>query len=128
MGTILIVDDEPNVRQGLQAYLEDEGFTVHTAGSAEEAIEIVERVPEIKLVIMDMRLPHIDGAEGIRRLNHLVPNLQFIVHTGSQAFSPPDDLRAIGVTQEHVFRKPVVDMGTIATAIRKFLKGSLDGG
>lgn len=121
--TILIVDDEANVREGLKAFLEDEGFDVLVAASAEEAIDLVDAGTTVNVVIMDLRLPQLDGTEAIRRIHQIDPELQFLIHTGSQGYTPPDDLRGLGVTDDRVFRKPLLDMGTIADAARRVLKG-----
>ena len=64
---VLIVDDEPMVRDVLTRYLEREGFTVSTAADGEEALSsfATER-PD--LVLLDLMLPRIDGLEVFQRL------------------------------------------------------------
>jgi len=65
--TILIVEDEHAVARGIQYALQQEGYTVAMARSGEEGLEIaVGQAPD--LVILDVRLPGIDGFEVLRRL------------------------------------------------------------
>ncbi len=64
---ILIVDDEVNMRRTLADILTDEGYQVDTAATGEEAIELCEKHhPEI--ILMDVRMPGIDGVETFRRI------------------------------------------------------------
>ncbi|MBF8289044.1 MAG: hypothetical protein HW391_12 [Chloroflexi bacterium] len=65
--TILIVEDEHAVARGIQYALQQEGYTVALARSGEEGLELaVGQAPD--LVILDVRLPGIDGFEVLRRL------------------------------------------------------------
>jgi DNA-binding response OmpR family regulator len=65
--TILIVDDEYAVARGIQYALEQEGYQVSVAGSGEEALSVAsELAPD--LVVLDVRMPGIDGFETLRRL------------------------------------------------------------
>jgi DNA-binding response OmpR family regulator len=65
--TILIVDDEYAVARGLQYALEQEGYQVTIAGSGEEALGVAtDLAPD--LVVLDVRMPGIDGFETLRRL------------------------------------------------------------
>src|SRR2546423_2825306 len=64
---VLVVDDEPIVRDVLSRYLVREGFEVETVGDGREALDAVERFrPD--LVLLDLMLPAIDGLEVFRRL------------------------------------------------------------
>ncbi len=65
--TILIVEDEYAVARGVQYALQQEGYEVTLASSAEEGLTIAqELVPD--LIVLDVRLPGIDGFEALRRL------------------------------------------------------------
>jgi DNA-binding response OmpR family regulator len=65
--TILIVDDEYAVARGIQYALEQEGYQVTVAGSGEEALALAnDLAPD--LVVLDVRMPGIDGFETLRRL------------------------------------------------------------
>ena len=66
-GTILVVDDEPNIAELIELYLSREGYHVVTADSGEAALRAVaEHRP--RLVVLDIGLPDIDGLEVCRRL------------------------------------------------------------
>ena len=115
---ILVVDDEPGVAHTLQAYLEDEGMLVQSAGSAEEALELVRNGLAFDVCIMDMRLPGMDGDAAIRNLHRISPGLKYLIHTGTAGYEVPDDLRGMGVGNGHVFRKPLLDMAPLVVAVR----------
>jgi len=64
---ILIVEDEPNTAEMLQIYFQSQGYAVSTVNGGEKAVELArEIVPD--LVLLDIRLPDIDGYEVCRRL------------------------------------------------------------
>jgi DNA-binding response OmpR family regulator len=65
--TILIVDDEYAVARGIQYALEQEGYQVSVAGSGEEALAVAGALAP-DLIILDVRMPGIDGFETLRRL------------------------------------------------------------
>jgi DNA-binding response OmpR family regulator len=70
--SVLIVDDDRALRKLLRAYLEQESISVLEAGSGEEAIATIGRTAP-SLVLLDVRLPGIDGFEVLRRLEERVP-------------------------------------------------------
>ena len=64
---LLLVDDEPNIIELAQVYLEREGFRIISAGDGKEALELVEK-HRPALVVLDLMLPEIDGLEVCRTL------------------------------------------------------------
>jgi DNA-binding response OmpR family regulator len=80
MASVLIVDDDRALRKLLRAYLEQESMTVLEAGSGEEALALVDRAPPT-LVLLDVRLPGIDGFEVLRRLEANEANVAVILVT-----------------------------------------------
>jgi two-component system, OmpR family, KDP operon response regulator KdpE len=65
--TILVVDDEPQIRRALRTSLEGHGYMVLTAGTGEEAVMgVAEASPD--LMFLDLGLPDLDGMEVIRRV------------------------------------------------------------
>jgi len=75
---ILVVDDEPQVRQVVASYLEGEGFTVRSAGTGTEALaEIARKRPD--LIVLDLMLPEVDGLTVLRRLRSSGDNVPVIV-------------------------------------------------
>jgi two-component system nitrogen regulation response regulator GlnG len=80
LSTILIVDDDPQLRQSFQRLLTDEGHTVQTAATGEQGISMVrDQLPD--LVIMDVRLPGKDGLQTYRTMREIEPKLPVIVMT-----------------------------------------------
>jgi DNA-binding NarL/FixJ family response regulator len=66
-GHLLLVDDEPGLRDAVQAYLEDSGFTVDVAPNAKVGWELLEkRLPD--LVISDIMMPQVDGYQFLQQL------------------------------------------------------------
>src|SRR3989338_9564253 len=78
---ILIVDDEPLIRKSLYEILKIEGFRAHMAQSAEEAMDITEKVP-CDVVITDMKLPKMSGLELLSHVKKNSPDTEVIVITG----------------------------------------------
>jgi DNA-binding NarL/FixJ family response regulator len=66
-GYLLLVDDEPGLRDAVQAYLEDSGFTVEVAPNAKVGWELLEkRLPD--LVISDIMMPQVDGHQFLKQM------------------------------------------------------------
>ncbi len=66
-GQLLLVDDEPGLREAVQAYLEDSGYTVHTASNAKEGWELLQQsLPD--LVISDIMMPQVDGYQFLKQM------------------------------------------------------------
>lgn len=64
---LLLVDDEPGVREAVKEYLQDFGYTVQVASNANEAWQILEKSPP-DLVISDIMMPQVDGYQFLKRL------------------------------------------------------------
>jgi DNA-binding response OmpR family regulator len=65
--SVLVVDDEADIRKALRIVLEAEGYQVLEAGDGLEALQMVHQArPE--LIILDIMMPHMDGLEVLRRL------------------------------------------------------------
>lgn len=64
---LLVVDDEAGIRESLSLILQDEGYQVESAGSAEEALQRA-AIGDLEVVLMDVWLPGMDGLEALSRL------------------------------------------------------------
>ncbi len=81
--TILIVDDEEHVLQTTRAILEDCGYSVVTAADGAEAVEVFrDRVGQFSAVVLDMNMPHMDGAEAFRQMHRIAPGVPVILTSG----------------------------------------------
>ncbi|MGO4885332.1 MAG: sigma-54-dependent transcriptional regulator [Bryobacteraceae bacterium] len=67
---ILIVDDEPDIRQSLSGVLEDEGYQAHAVESGEACLDELSRQP-CELVMLDIWLPGMDGMEALTRIQEM---------------------------------------------------------
>lgn len=117
---VVVIDDEPSIRNSLVEFLEDCQFEVLAADSAEGALELIARVP-IDVALVDIRLPKMDGDSLILQAHLLRPRMRFLIHTGSMAYKLPDELKTVGVAQEHIFLKPQMDLSVFADAICKLM-------
>lgn len=79
--TILIADDEKNIREGLAMDLELEGFDCVLASDGLEAWNIINKQP-IDLVVSDLRMPGITGEELLKRISGSYPMLPVVILTG----------------------------------------------
>ncbi len=118
---ILVVDDESVVCTNVIAFLEDEGFTVISAQSGEEALRILSD-QQVDIGIIDMRLPGIDGNTFILKAHEIQPVMKFLIHTGSTNYSLPSALVELGISSRQVFRKPLMDMNILVEAILQLIK------
>jgi two-component system nitrogen regulation response regulator NtrX len=82
MKTVMIVDDEKNIREALTGVLKDEGYGVAAAGSAEEALKKLdsEKVPDV--ILLDIWLPGMDGTDALKEIKAKFPGLPVIMISG----------------------------------------------
>lgn len=82
-GTVLVADDEPEVRQLVTLLLEHSGFTVLEAKDGREAVEVYEREGHrIDLVLLDLTMPRLSGQEAFHLLLALNPRVKAIFASG----------------------------------------------
>ena len=92
---ILICDDELSIRESLKAYLEN-SYRLSTAKSGQEAIDAVSK-SNVDLVIIDIKMPDINGLEAIRQIKKSKPNQKIIVLTGYETTSIAEETTRLGV-------------------------------
>jgi two-component system NtrC family response regulator len=101
--TILIVDDEPNMRWVLGRALEQAGYAVHSAESGHDAAGLLARVP-IDLVLLDLKLRGEDGLTILRRLRERQPDLVVLILTAYGTV--PTAVEAMQLGAADFLRKP----------------------
>jgi DNA-binding NtrC family response regulator len=79
--TVLIIDDEENIRNGLAANFELEDYEVKTAANGKDGLDLVAK-GDIDLVITDLRMDGISGEEVVKRVTTETPGIPVIVLTG----------------------------------------------
>ncbi|GAB4349502.1 MAG: hypothetical protein Kow0099_32590 [Candidatus Abyssubacteria bacterium] len=93
---VLIVDDEDRFRVTTTASLKRRGFEVKAVGSGLEAIEEISKT-DFDVVILDIKMPYMDGHETMRRLKRLRPDIEVIMLTGYGALDSALAGRSEGV-------------------------------
>ena len=83
---VLVIDDEPVVREAVRRVLEAEGLRVAVAGDGASGLQHA-AVAFCRLVICDLMLPDVSGAEVLRTLHRVRPDLPVVLITG---FATPD--------------------------------------
>jgi two-component system nitrogen regulation response regulator NtrX len=115
--TLLVVDDEKNIRRTLRMVLEEEGYEVQEAESAEAALKVIEAEP-VDLGIFDIRLPGMDGLSLLSRARELWRDLPVIVISGHADTSDVVDAMKRGAND--FFGKPV-DRDRVLVSVRNAL-------
>ena len=115
---ILLVEDDDLVRELLRTFLESAGHTVMEAASAEEALNAVAVGPEdLQLLVTDMNLPRLDGAELARRLGAQWPRLKVLYMSGN----PADHARALSAGAGVAALSKPFSRGTLVAAVHALL-------
>jgi two-component system response regulator (stage 0 sporulation protein F) len=83
LGRILVVDDEAPVREVLSEYFSTEGYAVESAGSGSEALSAV-RGGRVDLVLLDVRMPGLDGVQVLRKIRELGNGVPVIMVTANE--------------------------------------------
>ena len=92
---LLVVDDEPKIREMLQDFLERRGFSVDTAASGEEALQTAEAHPPTA-VLLDICMGGMDGLAALPRLKRLYPHATVIMITGLEEDGAREQAMASG--------------------------------
>ena len=96
--TILLVDDEPMIRDIGRAVLESAGFAVLEAGDGEEAIELfVRHSASIALVVLDLTMPKLSGQDTFRALEEIDPRVRVLFSSGYSSDSLEGTEGALGL-------------------------------
>ncbi|MDD4178866.1 MAG: sigma-54 dependent transcriptional regulator [Candidatus Margulisbacteria bacterium] len=114
---ILIVDDEKGLRDSMQLLLE-ERYDVSVAASGEEALQIVKKEP-IDLVLLDIRLPEIDGIEVLRLIKGIDDTIEVIMVTA--VITVGRAVEAIRLGAYDYITKPF-DIGALTDQVAKLIE------
>jgi sigma-B regulation protein RsbU (phosphoserine phosphatase) len=119
---LLIIDDDPNVRESLASYLLDVGFDVVTTDNAPEAISTLsdssQNFPD--LIITDLRMPDVDGLDFLKKLQVLFPILPVIVISGEGQML--DVVTALRLGAKDYLAKPILDLDVLVQSIQRVLE------
>ncbi|GIV08726.1 MAG: acetoacetate metabolism regulatory protein AtoC [Fimbriimonadales bacterium] len=116
--TILIVDDELNIRRVLERALTREGYQVHTAEGGHQALRVLDETP-CDLMLTDVVMPDMTGLELLKRVRQKYPNLQVILMTAFGTI--PTAVEAMRSGAYDFLTKPL-DMEVLRKVVRHALR------
>jgi len=126
-GTILVVDDEPNIRRVLEAVLSKEGHTVFTAENGKKGLEVLSQHDDIDVLITDLIMPDINGVELLASAKEIKPSMSVLMITAHGTIKSAVDAMKLGA-MDYV-TKPF-DLDEIKVVVKNALerKGLTDEG
>jgi len=108
MKKVLVVDDEDKIADITEKYLKMNGFDVTKAIGGEEAIKILSGNPQFDLMVLDMRMPKVNGMDVMRKKEELGIKFPVLLLTGSiDAERHLEILKRMGFTAEDILYKPI---------------------
>ena len=112
--TILIVDDEDDIREMLKDIFEDEGFAVDVAANGAIALALLQQKPPPSVIVLDLRMPVMDGRQLYETMKATpsLAHIPVIISTSDPSFAPSGVL---------IIRKPVA-LDLLLDAVRKFAR------
>ncbi|MBT4129441.1 MAG: sigma-54-dependent Fis family transcriptional regulator, partial [Candidatus Marinimicrobia bacterium] len=111
---ILIIDDEKNIRLTLRDILEDDGHLVVEAGTGEDGLELL-KIESVNLVLLDVRLPGMDGIEVLKEIRKIDETLDVIMISGHATVGTAVDALRIGA---YDFLEKPLSLARVKLAIR----------
>ncbi len=123
-GPLLIVEDDPDIREALQGYLELQGFEVRLAANGKEALEHLGGSPRPALILLDMALPVMDGHRVLtaRKQSEALADVPVVILSAGMAAMNPRD-RAVYASNYDVaaFLKKPVDPKQLLDIISRYV-------
>ncbi|WP_127587776.1 response regulator transcription factor [Paenibacillus koleovorans] len=110
MSRLLLVDDDPHIRELVRVFLSNEGFDVIEAGDGAEALKLLETVSP-DLVILDVMMPHVDGWELCRELRE---HYEFPVLMLTALGETQNKIRGFGLGADDYLVKPFEPLELVA--------------
>ena len=124
--SVVLVDDEPNIRETVAFILEAEGFEVRTAGDGIAGLEMV-RKHRPKVVLLDVMMPRMDGHEVCRAIRQDEDLAQVFVVVLTARGQKADEMRALEVGADLYMSKPIDDE-VVLDVIRDVFDGRRSAG
>ncbi|MBI5544837.1 MAG: sigma-54-dependent Fis family transcriptional regulator, partial [Deltaproteobacteria bacterium] len=115
--TLLIVDDEKNILLTLKRALEVEGYACEVAGGGKVALEVFAAKP-VDLVIMDVKMPDLDGLEVLKRMKELRPASPVVMMSGHGSFETAVTATKLGA---YTFVAKPIDREQLLVSVRNAL-------
>jgi len=114
---VLVLDDDTLVRESIAAFLEDDGFSVASVSSAEDALVML-KSGDYDVCLTDQTLPGMNGDQLILLASDVCPATRFIMHSGLP-FTPSDELLKTGFTPDDVMAKPIIHLELLSAKIKE---------
>lgn len=95
-GSILVVDDEPNIRRVLEAVLSKEGHTVRTAENGRKGLDVLAADNSIDILVTDLIMPDLNGIELLEAAKQINPNLSVLMITAHGTIKSAVDAMRLG--------------------------------
>jgi two-component sensor histidine kinase/AmiR/NasT family two-component response regulator len=111
---ILTIDDDESVRLSIAHYLEDSGYKVLQAGNGHEGLRIF-REKEPDVILLDLRMPEMDGLSVLKQLGQEAPQTPVIVVSGTGSFE--DVIATVRLGSWDYIPKPITDLNDLENAI-----------
>lgn len=115
--SIIVIDDQEEIRTSIEAILSDEGFLVETAKNGKEAIN-ASKTTQFDLAIVDIKLPDIEGTELLRKLRDNQPKMATLIVTGQPSLE--NAIKSVNNKADGYLLKPF-EPRTLIETIRKIL-------
>ena len=116
---ILIIDDEPSIRDSLASFFEDQDFIVFTAEDGEKGLDIVFNTT-IDIVLTDLRMPRKDGIQVMKAIHARYPETPMIVVSG--AGEKEDVIKALRMGAKDYITKPIEDLDRMIHTVKQVLE------
>jgi DNA-binding NtrC family response regulator len=116
--TILVVDDEKNIQVTVARALSMEGYVVETASGGQEALEKIPTLP-VDLVIMDVKMPDIDGLAVLTQARQMRPDLPVVIMSGHGSIETVRSAFKLGAFD--YLEKPITEKEKLLAAVRNGL-------
>lgn len=113
---ILVADDEMSIRLLYSEELKEEGYEVYLAANGKEALDIVDKVP-LDLVILDIKMPEMNGIEALRQIKEKQPDLPVLLST---AYGEYRQDFATWASDEYLVKSS--DLEDLKSAVKRYLK------
>ena len=113
---ILVADDEMSIRLLYSEELKEEGYEVYLAANGKEALDIVDKV-SLDLVILDIKMPEMNGIEALRQIKEKQPDLPVLLST---AYGEYRQDFATWASDEYLVKSS--DLEDLKSTVKRYLK------
>ena len=115
---ILIIDDEEGIRESLKLILSD-FYQLIATENAEQGLDALAHTKDIGLVLLDVKMPKVNGLEALKAIKKVRPDLDVIMVTGYKSVETASEATALGASSYIV--KPFKSDEILKT-VKKFIK------